>query len=67
MSMARKTSIRLRDLAVKAEDCYDPAEYVLVHQAYLQGLHNAIREAHKRVSNPCMCIYCSPPTQGEKP
>lgn len=72
--MAKKTGIRLSDLTVKAEDCYDPADYVLVHKDYLEGLRSAIREAHKRINDEwggdtstCVCIYCSPQTQSACP
>ena len=67
--MTKKTGIRLSDMTVKVEDCYDPADYVLVHQAYLHGLRSAIRDAHERLrqtTEPCLCLYCSSQTQESK-
>lgn len=71
--MARKAGIRLRDLTVKLEDCYDPADYMLVHKDYLAGMRSAILEAHRRINDEwggdvsrCQCVYCSPPTQPDK-
>lgn len=36
--MAKRDKKPADDLTVKAEDCYDPADYTLVHNDYLQRL-----------------------------
>jgi hypothetical protein len=61
------------DLLVKAADCFDPADYYMVHKKYFDGMRAALREAHKRTTDEwggdtsgCVCVYCAPP-QPEKP
>lgn len=47
------------DLLVQPKDTYDPADYILVHEKYFDGLRAAIKEAHVRLNGgPCICIYC---------
>lgn len=46
-------------LTVQAKDTYDERDYTLVHNKYLAGMREAIRQAHKRVTGTdCICIYC---------
>lgn len=45
-------------LVVQAKDCYDPADYILVHNKFFDGMRKAIREAHKGNVTECSCIYC---------
>lgn len=57
---------RLKDITVQAENCYDPAEYILVHERFFHGMREAIRRAH---GDQCICGYCDRPVspQSEKP
>jgi hypothetical protein len=60
------------DLVVRLEDTYDPADYVLVHKRYFEGMRDAIREAHGKITctpvGSCLCIYCTAAVSaGEKP
>lgn len=59
---------------MQAKDCFDPADYYLVHKDYFTGLLAAVREAHKRIndewggdSSQCLCIYCSHSKSGGDP
>jgi len=64
--MPRKQKPRLADLQVQAKDCFDPADYLMVHKEYFTGLLEAVREAHRLINDEwgdgsrCVCIYCSP-------
>lgn len=57
------------DLVVKLADTYDPADYLLVHKAYFDGMREAIREAHGRINvtppGACLCIYCQSPVSAK--
>jgi hypothetical protein len=73
-NMARKQKPRLSDLTVKAADCFDPADYYMVHKAYFDGMRTALREAHRKINDEwggdtssCVCIYCSPPSANAPP
>lgn len=66
--MARKKKTRLDDMTVKAEDCFDPADYYMIHRDFFDGLLKAVREAHKRINDEwggdtasCVCVYCTRP------
>ena len=66
--MPRKSKSPLADMTVKAEDCFDPADYYMIHRNYFEGLLTAVREAHKRINDEwggdtanCVCVYCSRP------
>jgi len=53
--MARRPKQERHSLdVVKAEDCYDPRDYILVHRNYFDGLREAVKKAH----GDCICIYC---------
>jgi len=61
------------DLVVRLEDTYDPADYILVHKTYFDGMRSALIEAHKRINDEwggdtssCICVYCSPRRDTEK-
>lgn len=49
-------------MTVQAKDCYDPADYILVHNKFFDGMREAVREAHHRLRSDkttlCACIYC---------
>lgn len=47
-----------RDLVVQAKDCYDPADYILVHNKFFDGMRDAIRAAHRGNISECSCVYC---------
>jgi hypothetical protein len=57
--MPKKYKQPLSDMVVKAEDCYDPADYYTVHKKYFDGMRAALRKAH---GDGCICIYCSAST-----
>lgn len=41
---------------------YDPADYITVHEDYLEGMRAALRRAH---GEKCVCMYCKPSTANE--
>lgn len=58
------------DLVVRLEDTYNPANFVMVHKTYYDGMRDALREAHKRINDEwggdtsgCVCVYCAPSVQ----
>jgi hypothetical protein len=60
--MPRKSNPRHQIDTVKAADCIDVTDYVMVHKGYFAGLRNAVREAHTRaVPGGCACVFCAPP------
>lgn len=70
--MPRKNTPRHQIDTVKASDCIDVTDYYMVHKAYFDGMREAIRKAHARITvtpvGACLCIYCqSPASAGEKP
>lgn len=42
---------------VQAGECYDPADYIMVHKTYFAGMQAALAKFHPEG---CVCIYCAP-------
>jgi hypothetical protein len=64
----RKAREKVSNLVVRLEDTYDPADYIMVHKTYFDGMREALRASHRRANDEwggdtstCICIYCSPP------
>jgi len=55
---AEKAKPRLADMTVKAADCYNPEDYVLVHKNHLARLQSQPSRIEAQLIEPGKVIHC---------